>query len=84
MALTQILDWVGTVMVLIAAFLFTMKSSANPKVRIKALLFYLGSNAVWIPFAIILSTWGFLLTQIILLGMNIRGIIHCKREIKNE
>ena len=80
----EILDFCGTVMVLIAAFTFATKKASNPKIRIKAFLFFLGSNFVWIPMGIMLEIYWFLLTQIILLGINIKGIIVCKKEMKEE
>ena len=75
-----IVDWIGTICVLIAAFIFAMKKAYKPKLRMIAFVFFLGSNAMWIPLGIILNTWGFLLTQSVLVIINIRGIINCRKE----
>jgi hypothetical protein len=80
--ITEIIDWTGTVMVLIAAFVFAMKKAYKPKLRLIGFSFFLLSNCVWIPLGIILQTWGFLLTQIVLVVINIKGVVNCWKEIK--
>lgn len=75
----EILDFGGTVLIILASLILTSKTASNPKIRIKALLLFLGSNILWIPFAILLGTPWFLITQCILLILNIKGIIYCKK-----
>lgn len=79
----EILDFCGTILVLIAAFIFATKKASKPKIRLIAFSFFLGSNIIWIPMGIIIGIIPFfILTQIILLGINIKGIIVCKKEMK--
>ena len=84
----EILDWGGTVLILIAAFIFTTKRAAIPKVRLAAICFYIGSGGFWIPYGIIIGianvSYGFLLTQIILLAINLKGIYNCTKEMKGN
>ena len=79
-----ILDWIGTIMVLIAAFILSSKISSKPKNRMWGFIFFLVSNIFWIPFAILLQAYGLLVTQVILFFTNLRGIINCIKEAKNE
>jgi len=79
-----ILDWIGTIMVLIAAFILASKMSSNPKNRKWGFGFFLVSNIFWIPFAILLHAYGLLVTQVILFFSNLRGIINCIKEAKKE
>jgi len=79
--LITILDWVGTIFILIGNLIITSKLASKPKTRLFAISFYLVSNITWIPFAIMLETYGLLITQILLLFMNIKGIINCYKEM---
>lgn len=79
-----ILDWIGTVFVVFGSFLITLKKARKPKIRLFALSSYLISNIFWIPFAIMLRTYGLLITQIFLFIINLRGIINCYKESKME
>lgn len=74
----------GTIAILIGAILFTCKSAFKPKVRKLALISYLACNGFWIPMAILVGTWFMLVAQIVLFGINTRGLINIRREIKNE
>jgi len=76
------LDWSGTIFIIIGSIIFTSRKASKPKIRLFALSFYLLSNIFWSPFAIILETYGLLVTQIILFVINIRGIIICLIEIR--
>ena len=78
--IVDILDFAGTIMVLTAAFLFSMKKAYKPKIRLTAFSFFLGSNFVWIPMGFIVGLPWFLLTQGILVVLNIKGVIVCYRE----
>jgi len=78
----EILDWSGTIFVLIAAFIIGGKKASIPKVRLIGLVFFLTANALWVPMAIILQTWGLLMSQVILVLINLRGIINCIKEMK--
>lgn len=82
--LITILDWIGTIMVLIAAFILSSKKSSKPKNRMYGFIFFLISNILWIPFAILLHAYGLLITQIILFFINLRGIFNCVKINKNS
>lgn len=74
-----ILDWAGTTLIILASILLTSKKASKPKIRLKVFTLFLGSNLLWIPLAILLILPGFFLTQCILLIINLKGIITCKR-----
>ena len=76
------LDWSGTILIIIAAYLLSLKKASNPKLRFKVFALFFGSNIVWIPFALILRTYGFLITQIILFFINLKGMITNMEEIR--
>ena len=78
--IVNILDFCGTVMVLTAAFLFSMKKAYKPKIRLIAFSCFLGSNFVWIPMGFIVGLPWFLLTQGILVVLNTKGIVICYKE----
>lgn len=76
----------GTISIFIAAFTITSKKAIRPKVRIFAFIMY--------TFAcIFLGTWGALMhspdgdwmviQQVFLTGINIKGIYHAVKEIRN-
>lgn len=77
-----LLDWIGTIFIIFGSFIITLKKAFKPKVRLIALSSYLASNIFWMPFAIMLGTYGLLVTQVVLFLINLRGIINCKSEIK--
>ncbi len=62
--------------------MFTSKRISKPKFRRKALYFYVGSNAMWIPMSILLGAPFMLISQIVLLGINIRGFLNIRKELK--
>jgi len=78
-----ILDWIGTIFILLGNYLISSKGAENSKIRFIALGFFLISNIVWIPFAILLGVEGLLATQILLMPMNIRGILILRKKLKN-
>ena len=78
------LDWTGTVLIILGSIIIASKKASKPKIRLFALSFYLASNVFWIPFAILLRTYGLLITQIVLFIINLRGIIYCFIESKKE
>ena len=82
--LTLILDWTGTILIIIAAIILSSKISSNPKNRRWGFIFFLISNMFWIPFAILLQTYGLLITQVILFFINLRGIFNCIKEVKKD
>ncbi len=82
--ITIILDWTGTFFIILGSIFITSKKAFKPKIRLLTLSFYFLSNIFWIPFAIILETYGLLVTQIILLIINLKGIFNCFIEIKKR
>ena len=84
MLITIILDWSGTILIIIAAIILSSKITSHPKNRMWGFIFFLISNMFWIPFAIILQTYGLLITQVILFFINLRGIFNCIKEVKKD
>ena len=82
--IVNILDFAGTVMVLTAAYLFSLKKAYKPKIRLIAFSCFLISNTVWIPMGIIVGLPWFLLTQAILVILNTKGIIVCYKEWQKD
>ena len=80
----------GTIAILIGAFLFTSKIAFKPEIRRLALISYLFCNAFWIPWGILLISlnlkngWGMLLVQIILSVINTRGLINLRSETNDK
>lgn len=75
------LDWSGTILIILAAYILSSKKASNSKLRFKVFALFLGSNILWIPFAFILRAYGFFITQIILFFINLKGMITCKKEV---
>ena len=82
--IVDILDFCGTIMVLSAAYLFSLKKAYKPKIRMIAFSCFLASNVVWIPMGIMVELPWFLLTQGILVVFNIKGIIICYKEWQKD
>jgi len=82
--ITTILDWTGTIFIILGNFIITSERSFNPKIKLIALISYLISNILWIPFAILLNIEGLLITQVIFLLTNIKGIYYCIKKIKKK
>ena len=82
--IVEILDWSGTILIIIAAFIIAHRKASNPNIRIKGLWLFFISNIVWIPLGFILNTPGFLLTQCILLAIDVKGIINCNKELRKD
>ena len=80
----DILDFAGTIMVLTAAYLFSLKKAYKPKIRLIAFSCFLASNVVWIPMGFMVGLQSFLLTQGILVVLNTKGIFVCRKEMKLE
>ena len=78
------LDWTGTTFILLGNYMVSSKKAFKPKVRLFGLSFFLISNIVWIPFAILLRIEGLLTTQILLMIMNVRGVIILLFKLKKE
>lgn len=78
--MTEILDYSGTVCVIIAALLFASKKANLPKTRKIAFTFFLLSNVFWIPMSLILQAYGLFISQIIMAIINTKGLINLKGE----
>ena len=82
MTIISILDWCGTIFILLGNYIITTSLASKPKIRLIGISSFLLSNIFWMPFAIILGVEGLLITQILLMPMNIRGIRNCYKELK--
>ena len=81
--LITILDWTGTIFILVGNYLVSSDGADKLTIRFIALSFFLISNIFWIPLAIILGVEGVFITQILLMPMNIRGILILRKKLKN-
>lgn len=77
-------EWLSTIFFLSGAFFYTGKKASNPKIRIYSFMFYMVGGVIFITLNLIYKSYPFAITQIVFTIMDVRGIINCKREIKNE
>jgi large-conductance mechanosensitive channel len=82
--IVTILDWVGTVLVIIGTLLITLKTAFKPEVRLCSLGLYFTGNIVWMPFALLIGQYGLFITQIVLFVINLNGIFICIKAIKEQ
>ena len=82
--LTIILDFIGTVFIILGGFVITSKKASNPKIRRLALIFYSISVLVWIPFTILIGAYFMFFSQLIFCYINGKGLYFCAKEIKNK
>lgn len=76
-------DMLATIFILMAAFTFSSKFIVKPKVRIVAFSLYIVACINFIIFGAIVDSVWIIIQQIILIGINTRGIISALREIYN-
>lgn len=83
--LLEIVDFLGFIFILIAAFLISSKYVANPKVRMVTFISYFIACFFLIAWGWMASgnliTW-FTLQQTVLIFINIRGITNARKDIK--
>ena len=82
---TGIFGFLGTIAILIAAFTISSKKAINPKVRIFAFTSYIGACIfMGIMGALANNPDGYWLViqQVVLFGINIRGIINARKQLK--
>ncbi len=84
MGLLEIVDFLGFIFILIAAFLISSKYVKNPKVRIITFISYFIACFFLITWGWMMSgnlfTW-FTLQQTVLVFINLRGIYHAVKEL---
>ena len=83
----ELFSLLGTISIFLAAILISSKKAIKPKIRIWAFSFYICA-------CIFLGTWGLLMNsfdgnvqavqQIFLFFINLRGIYHARKELKNK
>jgi hydrogenase-4 membrane subunit HyfE len=79
---TTIIDWIGTISLLVAAFYFTGKKASNPKIRFLALIGYNIGAVCYMLLGIVFGTLGLIITQFFFILINMRGMINCYLEQK--
>jgi len=87
MLLIDIFSLLGTISLLIAAFLITSKKVINPKIRILTFSFYLGACLFLTLMGLCMGGFAglwIIIQQIVLVFINIRGIYYAVKEIKNK
>ena len=87
MGLLEIVDFLGFIFILVAAFLISSKYVANPKVRMVTFISYFIACFFLIAWGWMASgnliTW-FTLQQTVLIFINMRGIMNARKDIKNK
>jgi len=78
-----IIEWIGTVFVLVGGLLITRKRASNPKKRKVALYFYIVGTLAFGWFAWLIQAYGLLVTQTVFFFINLRGVVRCIKEIKH-
>ena len=82
MDLTMI-EWLSTIFFLTGAFIYTGKRQNQPKIRIYGFSFYIVGGLIFIALNLYYGSYAFSTTQIIFTVFDVRGIINCRREIKD-
>ena len=80
--LINIIDWLGTILIIIAAFYISSKKNLEPKIRIKAFSFYIMGCTCLIFLGSLVHTYGLIVQQIILMFFNMRGLIHGIKDLR--
>lgn len=72
----------ATICILFAAFAISSKYATNPKVRIGAFSSYVGACVSFIGLGLTINDWWLIAQQVVLLGLNIRGIYNAIKELR--
>lgn len=78
-----IIDWIGTIFIIMAAF-YNSRKNMTPKNRIKTFGFFTTGCVFILILGCMVSTWGLVTQQVILLFFNIRGLVYGVKEWKKE
>lgn len=79
-----LIEWLSTFFFLIGAYYYSGNKASDPKTRIRAFVFYNIGGIIFITLNLYYQSYPFATTQIIFTILDVRGIINCKKEIKNE
>lgn len=79
----EIFTWLSTFFFLFGAFLYSSKKASSPRHRIKGFICYEIAGIIYIITCLVLGLYPYALTQLIFCIFDIRGIINCRKEIKN-
>ena len=71
----------STLCILFAAFVISSKYAIKPKVRIVAFCSYLGACGAFIGLGLTINDWWLIAQQVVLTGLNIRGIYNAIKEM---
>ena len=82
---SQIFSLLGTISIFLAAFTITSKKAINPKVRIFAFSCYMAACLFLALFgmALIPIDWFIVIQQVVLSGINIRGMYNAVKELRD-
>lgn len=98
MSIILVVEWVSTMLFIIATKKMTGELASDPRVRLKALWMYLIGSCCLITFALFLGAWKFILYldiyslsglglltgQSFIVYYNTKGIIICRRKINES
>jgi len=82
MSLIEVVDFFGFLFILIAAFTITSKYVVKPKVRIFAFSCYLIACFFLATLGMLNGLGWFIAQQIILMGINVRGMYYAVKDLK--
>ena len=74
----------ATICILAAAFVISSKYAIKPKVRMFAFSSYTGACICFIGLGLTINDSWLIIQQIVLLGLNVRGIYNAIKELKRE
>ena len=94
--ISLVVEWLSTILFIVATKKMSGKNASNPKVRLIALWMYLIGSCCLITFALFLGAWrfifyldfnsisglGLITGQAFIIVYDTRGIIYCRREIR--
>lgn len=70
-----IIDWIGTVFIILAAF-YNSRKKMTPLNRILTFSFFTSGCIYVLILGCLVSTWGLVTQQVILLFFNVRGLVY--------
>ena len=80
----ELFQWLSTFWFLFGAVLYSSKKAKNPRRRMNGFICYTIGGWIYVATCLYLGLYPFVLTQLVFCFFDIRGIINCRKEIKND
>lgn len=78
----MILEWLGTILIIIGIGLLASKKASKPQTRLLGLLLSLIGCASLAIFGFLIGAFGVMITQIGVISLDVWGINNCIKEIR--